>query len=80
MSLNTHFDNTNRNYNICLYDASKVVKGTTNCMPFTKVMHNSSSSSSRICLIALDFQLLIASTERKKKVPFKFIWFINNNN
>ena len=27
-------------------------------------------SSSRICLIALRFQLLIAFTERKKKVPF----------
>ena len=28
------------------------------------------SSSSRICLIALRFQLFIAFTERKKKVPF----------
>ena len=27
-------------------------------------------SSSRICLIALRFQLFIAFTERKKKVPF----------
>ena len=27
-------------------------------------------SSSRICLIALSFQLFIAFTERKKKVPF----------
>ena len=28
--LNTHFDKTNRNYNICLYDASDAVKETTN--------------------------------------------------
>ena len=33
LPLNTHFDNTTRNYNICLYDASNVVKGTTNFMP-----------------------------------------------
>ena len=30
------------------------------------------SSSSRICLIALRFQLFIAFPERKKKVPF--VW------
>ena len=28
------------------------------------------NSSSRICLIALHFQLFIALTEQKKKVPF----------
>ena len=31
---------------------------------------SSSNSSCRICLIALRFQLFLAFTERKKKVPF----------
>ena len=37
---------------------------------FAYVVSASSSSSSRICLIALRFQLFIVFTEQKKNVPF----------